>query len=98
MLVLDDVSKRIFDIIGASKEKKVRETAATILLGLDTQDRAEKLEVERSVLKLILERKDLENEEFSKLLELVDMNAINRTTINQLFKVQLNNCYGRVIQ
>ncbi len=88
-MISDDFSEKILDIVRTGKDKKVRETAATVLLGLYPTDPARRRDLENTVLKHLLE-KDLGNEEFLKLLEIVDMNSLNRTTIKQLFKVQIN--------
>lgn len=88
-MISDDFSEKILDIVRTGKDKKVRETAATVLLGLYPTDPARRQDLENTVLKHILE-KDLGNEEFLKLMEIVDMNSLNRTTIKQLFKVQIN--------
>lgn len=87
-MISDDFSEKILDIVRTGKDKKVRETAATVLLGLYPTDPARRQDLENTVLKHLLE-KDLGNEEFLKLLEIVDMNSLNRTTIKQLFKVQI---------
>ena len=88
-MVSDDFSEKILEIVRTGKDKKVRETAATVLLGLYPTDPARRRDLENAVLKHLLEN-DLGNEEFSKLLEIIDMNSLNRTTINQLFKVQIS--------
>jgi len=83
----DQFSDRVSQILVSAQDKKIRELAAATLALPNCVSSPDRVAVQEKAWQAILTQR-LANEQFAKLLELVDLSYVNGSTVNQLLQTK----------
>jgi len=88
-LQTDEFADQVYEISKSAEDKKIREMALATLglpgfLADETQSRIE----EKAWQAISVDAEQMKNEEFTRMLDIVDMSRINRKTVNKLMQTR----------